>query len=191
MPKPAIFLDRDGTLIEERHYLSEPAQVALFPGTAEALATLAGAGFALVIVTNQSGIGRGLFTEDQLQAVHRHLEATLGTLGVRLDGIYHCPHAPEQVCDCRKPQPGLVDRACAELDLDPAASFVIGDKPADVALAVRVGARPILVRTGYGAASANDPEVTASGAFIAAGLTEAARYVISGEGAMCSDRPGM
>jgi D-glycero-D-manno-heptose 1,7-bisphosphate phosphatase len=179
MPKPAIFLDRDGTLIEERHYLSEPSQVALFPGTVEALRQLARAGYALIIVTNQSGIGRGLFTEDQLRDVHRHLAETLAAAGIRLDGIYHCPHAPAEPCDCRKPEPGLVHRACAELDLDPSQSFVIGDKPADVALGVRVGARPILVLTGYGETSMHDPVVAASSAHIARDLAAAARHVLS------------
>lgn len=179
MPKPAIFLDRDGTLIEERHYLSEPSQIALFPGAVEALGQLARAGYALVIVTNQSGIGRGLFTEDQLRDVHRHLTETLAVSGIRLDGIYHCPHAPADPCDCRKPEPGLVHRACADLDLDPARSFLIGDKPADVALGVRVGARPILVRTGYGETSINDPAVAASSAHIARDLADAARHVLS------------
>jgi len=179
MPKPAIFLDRDGTLIEERHYLSEPSQVALLPGSAEALAALTREGYALVIVTNQSGIGRGLFTEDQLRDVHRHLTDTLAARDVRLDGIYHCPHAPADPCPCRKPEPGLVHQACLDLDLDLSESFVIGDKPADVALAVRVGCRPILVRTGYGEASMTDPEIVASRAYIALDLAEAARYVLS------------
>jgi len=179
MPKPAIFLDRDGTLIEERHYLSDPSQVALFPGAVEALRQLARAGYALVIVTNQSGIGRGLFTEDQLRDVHRHLAETLAAAGIRIDGIFHCPHAPAEACDCRKPSPGLVHRACADLDLDPARSFVIGDKPADVALGVRVGARPILVLTGYGETSMRDPAVAASSAHIAQDLAAAARHVLS------------
>ena len=179
MPKPAIFLDRDGTLIEERHYLSEPAQVALFPGTIEALSQLSQAGYALVIVTNQSGIGRGLFTEDQLEIVHRHLEKILAEGGVRLDGIYHCPHAPSQACDCRKPLPGLVRQACSDLDLDPARSWVIGDKPADVALAMQVGARPVLVLTGYGETSLLALEVTASQAHIATDLAAAARFITS------------
>jgi histidinol-phosphate phosphatase family protein len=178
MPKPAIFLDRDGTLIEERHYLSEPAQIAIFPGAIEALSQLSQAGYALVIVTNQSGIGRGLFTEDQLAIVHRHLENTLADGGVRLDGIYHCPHAPDQACECRKPLPGLVSRACDDLDLDPARSWVIGDKPADVALGMNIGARPILVLTGYGESSRNAPEVAAASAHIAEDLPSAARFIL-------------
>jgi histidinol-phosphate phosphatase family protein len=187
MPKPAIFLDRDGTLIEERHYLSEPAQVALFPGVIEALALLASAGYALVIVTNQSGIGRGLFTDSQLEAVHRHLEELLAAGGVRLDGIYHCPHAPHQACDCRKPLPGLARRACAELDLDPARSFVIGDKPADVSLAARIGASPILVLTGYGQESASDPAIAATSAKVVADLIEAAKFILNRGGGPTAD----
>lgn len=179
MPKPAILLDRDGTLIEERHYLSDPSRIAIFPGAIEALSQLSRAGYALVIVTNQSGIGRGLFTEDQLEIVHRHLEELLAAGGVRLDGIYHCPHAPDQACDCRKPLPGLVRSACADLDLDPARSWVIGDKPADVALAMNTGARPILVLTGYGESSKHAPEVAASSAHIADDLPSAARFILS------------
>ncbi|MBI1325391.1 D-glycero-beta-D-manno-heptose 1,7-bisphosphate 7-phosphatase [bacterium] len=178
MPKPAIFLDRDGTLIEERHYLSEPAQVSIFPGAIEALSQLSQAGYALVIVTNQSGIGRGLFTEDQLAIVHRHLEKSLADGGVSLDGIYHCPHAPDQACECRKPLPGLVRRACDDLGLDPARSWVIGDKPADVALGMNVGARPILVLTGYGESSRTAPEVAAASAHIAEDLPSATRFIL-------------
>jgi len=179
MPRPAIFLDRDGTLIEERHYLAAPSQVALLPHVAEALARFAQAGYALVIVTNQSGIGRGYFTEAQLSDVHRHLVSLLAASGVRLDGIYHCPHAPGQACDCRKPLPGLIDRAAAELGLDVARSFVIGDKPADVSLAVRVGARPVLVRTGYGAESEHDPAVREIAPHVADDLAAAADFILT------------
>lgn len=149
-PSPAVFLDRDGTLIEHHHYLSRPDQVALIPGAAAALRALAGAGWALVVITNQSGIGRGYFGEDDLAAVHRRLEELLATEGIRLDGIYHCPHRPEDGCRCRKPAPALVERAVAELGLDLGGSVVVGDNMADVELGRTLGIPVILVRTGYG-----------------------------------------
>lgn len=178
MPSPAIFLDRDGTLIIERDYLSDPDQVTLLPTVAESLARLAAAGFALVIVTNQSGIGRGYFTLAQLEAVHHRLEVLLHAQNITLHGIYVCPHAPAESCLCRKPLPELIHRAAAELDLDPARSWVIGDKPADVGLALAVGAGAILVRTGYGAASEHDPLIQTLQPHVADNLAHAADFIL-------------
>lgn len=145
------FLDRDGTLIAERHYLSDPAGVELLPRTVDGLRQLRAAGFRLVLVTNQSGVGRGYFTAADVEAVHARLRALLAEAGVELDGIYWCPHGPEDGCACRKPATGLVERACADLGLDPAASVMIGDQAGDVELGRRCGMTAILVRTGYGA----------------------------------------
>ncbi|RMF86395.1 MAG: HAD-IIIA family hydrolase [Nitrospirae bacterium] len=157
-PRPALLLDRDGTLIEERHYLADPEGVALIPGAAAAIAEANRAGVPVVLVSNQSGIGRGYFTERDLAAVMRRLEALLAAAGARLDAAYHCPHTPEAGCTCRKPRPGLALRAAAELGLDLRRSFVVGDKEADLGLARAVGAGALLVRTGYGR------EVEAAGA---------------------------
>ena len=162
--RPAVFLDRDGTLIEERNYLDRLEQIAPFPDAASALAQLAGAGFALVLVTNQAGVARGYFDEAFVQRAHEHLAALLARDGIVLDGYYYCPHHPEGTvaqyrrgCRCRKPGPGMVEDAARDLDLDVARSFVIGDKWIDVELAQNAGARGILVRTGYGAAIEAEP----------------------------------
>jgi D-glycero-D-manno-heptose 1,7-bisphosphate phosphatase len=155
--QPAVFLDRDGTLIEEVGYLDRPERVELYPYSADAIRALNRAGVRLVLVTNQSGVARGFFTESVVRTVHAHIETLLRDAGAHLDAYYYCPHHPDgkvaeyaRVCDCRKPGRGLVDRAVAELGIDPAQSFTVGDRWLDVALARRIGARGILVRTGYG-----------------------------------------
>jgi D-glycero-D-manno-heptose 1,7-bisphosphate phosphatase len=148
--RPTILLDRDGTLTVERHYLSDPDQLALLPGTVAALRQLRQQGFLLVVVTNQSGIGRGYFSRAAVDRVHQRLRRLLADGDVTLDGIYLCPYAPDQPCDCRKPLPGLVHQAAAELGFDPRHSIVIGDKDADTRLGHAVGGRSLLVRTGWG-----------------------------------------
>jgi D-glycero-D-manno-heptose 1,7-bisphosphate phosphatase len=148
----AAFLDRDGTIIEERHFLADPADVRLLPGAAAALRDLAEAGFLLVLVTNQSGIARGLFTRDDFDAVQQRLVALLAAEGVALDGMFHCPHHPDFTgpCDCRKPGLGMYRQAAQRLGVDLATSVYIGDRISDVLPAVAIGGRGILVRTGYG-----------------------------------------
>jgi D-glycero-D-manno-heptose 1,7-bisphosphate phosphatase len=148
--KPFILVDRDGTINAERNYLSDPEQLELLPGAAEGLRALAGLGFGIVIVTNQSGIARGYFSLERLAEIHRRLLDMLAKEGVPVAGIYVCPHGPDSACDCRKPLPGLALRAAAEQGIDLARSFVIGDKAADVELGHAVGAVSILVLTGYG-----------------------------------------
>jgi D-glycero-D-manno-heptose 1,7-bisphosphate phosphatase len=155
--KPAVFLDRDGTLIEDVGYLDRLDRIAFFPWTVDAIRALNRAGLAVVVITNQSGIARGLFTEAFVEETHRHLSARLAAGGARVDAYYYCPHHPDgkvtayaRPCDCRKPGRGLVDRAARELGIDPVRSFVVGDRWLDVALARAVGARGVLVRTGYG-----------------------------------------
>jgi D-glycero-D-manno-heptose 1,7-bisphosphate phosphatase len=149
--RPAAFLDRDGTVIVEREYLSDPAGVTLVPGAVEALQRLRDAGFALVIVTNQSGIGRGLYTEADYQAVRLRLDQVLAAEGVILDGSWHCPDDPRSGdVPCRKPNTGMHRAAAAALGLDPSRSLFIGDRVGDVLPALEFGGRGILVRTGYG-----------------------------------------
>lgn len=147
----AVFLDRDGTIIVEKHYLHDPTGVELLPGVAEGLRRLAGLGLRLVLVSNQSGVGRGYFGRGDVERVHGRLNELLEAQGVRLDALYVCPHAPFEACGCRKPLPGLIERASREIGLDPTASFVIGDKPCDVDLGLAVNATTFLVTTGYGA----------------------------------------
>jgi D-glycero-D-manno-heptose 1,7-bisphosphate phosphatase len=148
--RPFILLDRDGTLNVERDYLSDPDQLELLPGVPAALRRLRDLGFGLVVVTNQSGIGRGYFTSGTVDLIHDRLRCLLAAEGASLDGIYVCPHGPDDGCDCRKPLPGMVRQAAADWGFDPKASIVIGDKDADIDLGRSVGARSILVRTGWG-----------------------------------------
>ena len=145
-----VVLDRDGTIIEEREYLSGPDQVVLIPGAGAALRKLKQMGFGLVVLTNQSGIGRGFFDRAQLERIHRRLEELLEREGVQLDGLYFCPHVPDDGCDCRKPRLGLLEKAGKELGFNPQHSVVIGDKPCDIEMGRAVGALTFLVRTGYG-----------------------------------------
>ena len=154
----AAFLDRDGTIIEEVGYLDRPERVEFFPWTVEAIRVLNRAGLAVVLTSNQSGIARGFFTEQTVDAVHQKMADMLAKGGARIDAYYYCPHHPDgkvagyaKVCDCRKPGRGLVDRAAGEFGVDPARSFVVGDRWLDVALGRAVGAQSVLVRTGYGA----------------------------------------
>jgi histidinol-phosphate phosphatase family protein len=145
-----LVLDRDGTIIEERGYLADPAGVALLPGAAEGLRRFATFGYELAVVTNQSGIGRGYFGESDLRAVHDELRAQLAGHGVELAGIWHCPHHPEVGCACRKPAPALLRQALTWLGYRPEQCLVVGDKECDIELGRGAGARTALVRTGYG-----------------------------------------
>lgn len=157
MATPAVFLDRDGTMIRDVGYLARAEDVEWFPFSLDAIRLLNRAGFAVVVVTNQGGVGLGLFTEDFVRDVHRRLDADVVASGGRVAAWLHCPHHPRSStpslagpCECRKPSPGLVHQAQRELDLDVSRSFVVGDKWSDVDLARQAGARGILVRTGYG-----------------------------------------
>ena len=157
--RPFVVLDRDGTVITWRNYLSDPDQVELIPGAAAGLHTLSRLGLGLIIASNQSGIGRGYFDQPTLALVHERLCSLLETEGVRLDGIYFCPHRPEEVCHCRKPEVGMLEEASSQVGLDPAASFVVGDDWSDIELGSRVGATTLLVRTGYGRQVETDASV--------------------------------
>lgn len=149
--KRFVLIDRDGTLNVEKNYLSDPDQLELIAGAGPALKRLQDAGFGIAVITNQSGIARGYFDLDRLGQVHDRLRALLAAEGVTLDGIYLCPHGPDDDCRCRKPLPGMIEQAVAEHGFDPARAVMIGDKDADVELGKGVGAATILVRTGYGA----------------------------------------
>lgn len=148
--KKFVLLDRDGTIIYEKHYLASPDGVELLPGAAEGLRMLQQAGYGLIVVTNQSALGRGYLTEDRLREIHAVLENALAEQQVRLDGILYCPHTPQDDCECRKPRLGMLRQAIAQFRFDPAGAIMIGDKPADIELGRRGGMKTVLVRSGYG-----------------------------------------
>jgi D-glycero-D-manno-heptose 1,7-bisphosphate phosphatase len=183
---PAVFLDRDGTLIEEVGYLDRPERVRLFPWSIAAVRALNLAGIGVVMVTNQSGVARGFFDESTVEEVHQLIASLLAEGGATIDRYYYCPHHPDgrvkafaRVCDCRKPARGLVDRAIAELGIDPARSFTIGDRWLDVALARAVGARGVLVRTGYGKTEEVRPQAGLHADAIVDNLIEATGWILS------------
>lgn len=153
-PRRFVLLDRDGTINVERRYLSDPGQLSLLPGAAAGLRAMRELGLGIAVVTNQSGVARGLFDERRLAVIHDRLHELLGAAGVELDGIYVCPHGPDDGCPCRKPREGMVLAAARELDFRPEECFVIGDKPCDIELGRRIGAITMLVRTGHGVETA-------------------------------------
>lgn len=156
MSRPAVFFDRDGVLIADSGYPHRPEHLVFLPGAAAAVRRVNAAGLAAVLVTNQSGVARGLFTEDQMHAFHDLLAEALAAEGARLDAIYHCPYLPDAAVEAyshpdhpdRKPNPGMLLRAIADLDLDPARSVMIGDKPSDVEAARRAGVKGVLFEGG-------------------------------------------
>lgn len=164
--RAVVWLDRDGTIVDDPGYLKDPDALALLPGAAEAIATLNRAGATVVLVTNQSGIARGLMTREDVDAVHRALARELARAGAHLDDLRICPHLPSALltadqapCACRKPRPGLVLQARAQLGIDAGVpQVVVGDKRADLELAVAVGARAVLVLTGDGRVTRDELE---------------------------------
>ncbi len=181
----AVFLDRDGTLIEEVGYLDRPERVELYPWSIDAIRALNRAKIRVVMVTNQSGVARGFFTEAVVEAVHRHIAALLAEGGARIDAYYYCPHHPDGKvagyagrCGCRKPARGLVDRAVAEFGVDPAQSFAVGDRWLDIGLARTVGARGVLVRTGYGVTEEAHPPDGMTADAVVNNLVEAAGWIL-------------
>jgi histidinol-phosphate phosphatase family protein len=148
--RPLALLDRDGTIIAERHYLSDPADVELLPGAGDAIRVLRKAGFAIAVVSNQSAIARGFCEWSDVQRVNSRLSVLLAAEGAFLDGFFICPHHPDVACACRKPAPGLVHEAAAALRADLSRSVVVGDKDCDIGLGEAIGATTVLVRSGYG-----------------------------------------
>jgi D-glycero-D-manno-heptose 1,7-bisphosphate phosphatase len=168
--RPAVFLDRDGTIVEDVGYLSGPEQLVLLPRSAEAIARLNAAKVPVVVVTNQAGVARGYFSESRVREVHLRLDQLLAERSARIDRYYFCPHHPDagdgpyrRVCECRKPRPGLLLQAAAELEIDLSRSFMIGDKRSDLDAGAAAGTRTVLVRTGYGGDVERSGDLPAAG----------------------------
>lgn len=185
MSAPAVFLDRDGTLIKEVGYLDRLDRLSLFPWSVDAVRLLNRAGFKVVVITNQSGIGRGLVDEPFVEATHRELAARLQAGGARVEAFYYCPHHPDadveayrKQCECRKPAAGLFTRAIEELDLDTRRSFAVGDRWYDLEPAVALGGRGVLVRTGYGVSALARPSARVSAAHVADNLMDATTWIL-------------
>lgn len=184
--RPAVFLDRDGTIIDELGYLGDPSRIVLYPWSCGALRELKAAGFVIVVVTNQAGVARGYFDEDTVRAVNAALDSRVRAEGAAVDGYYYCPHHPEGVveryrrtCRCRKPATGMVEDAARDLGLDVARSWVVGDTWLDVGLALNAGARGILVRTGHGARVEAERPQGLEAAAIVDDLGDAARVILA------------
>jgi D-glycero-D-manno-heptose 1,7-bisphosphate phosphatase len=181
----AVFLDRDGTMIEERGYLDRLDLLTLFASTPDAIRLLNRAGFAVIVITNQSAIGRGIIDEAFLGEVHAALDARLAAGGARIDRYYFCPHHPEatleayrHTCRCRKPGPGMIEQACRDLNIDPQQSVMVGDRWLDVAAGQAAGTKTILVRTGHGAHEAAHAPESARADAILNNLMEAVGWIL-------------
>ena len=196
--KSAVFLDRDGTLIEEAGYLDRLERLSFFPWSIDAVRLLNRAGYLVVVVTNQAGIARGIIEESFIGEAHRHIDVMLAAGGARIDGYYYCPHHPEasvtayrQVCDCRKPSPGMLRRAEQDLRIDLQRSFVIGDRWLDVQLAQAVGATGILVRTGYGQTEEVRPQDNVRATVVVDNLIEGVGWILRTRTRMRNEERGM
>ncbi len=178
--RPAVFLDRDGTIAEEVGYLNHASRFRMFSFVAAAIHRLNEAGLTVIVVTNQSGVGRGYFPESLVHTVNDLMTQQLAEAGAKIDAIYYCPHTSAENCNCRKPKTGMLDRAALEYALDLQRSFVVGDRYGDMELARNARARSVLVRTGYGEGelawhAANWP---LQPDFIAEDLTQAADWIL-------------
>jgi D-glycero-D-manno-heptose 1,7-bisphosphate phosphatase len=188
MRERAIFIDRDGTLNEEVGYITEVTQFRLYNFASEAVRLINDAGLRAIVLTNQSGIARGLFDEQFLLRLHRRMEESLKLGGARLDAIYYCPHHPElgeppyrQDCECRKPKPGLIERAMKDFHLNLRRSFVIGDRYRDVEMGCRAGTRCVMVMTGHGREEFRSQRASwkVQPEHIAENMLEAVRWILS------------
>ncbi len=188
--KRAAFLDRDGTINEDVGHITDPGRFELIPGSVDAMNRLRDAGFLLPLITNQAGVGRGLMTEQQLNRVLDAFQDLLKTEGTHLDGVYYCPHHPEEakgayrkVCDCRKPGPELLLRAARDLDVDLEQSYMIGDHWSDVEAGLAAGCEAILLRTGHGRQEIEKQTKDQLGrtAYVAENLADAGDWILARE----------
>ena len=175
MTNRAVFLDRDGTMAKDVNYCARPEDFELFPDTAKAIKLLHEHAFKVIVVTNQSGIARGYFTEETLAQIHEKMKEELAKEGAWVDDIYYCPHHPDDNCDCRKPKPKMVLQAAKEYDIDLKHSFVVGDLEIDIGLGKAVGCHTILISTnpGYDDQKQETPD------YITSDLYQAARWIVS------------
>jgi D-glycero-D-manno-heptose 1,7-bisphosphate phosphatase len=180
----AVFLDRDGTVVVEKGYLTVPEAVELYPGVPEAVAALREAGWKIVVVSNQGAVAKGLITEEELAGINERMLMMLGAEGAQVDGVYCCPHHPEGEvaayaveCDCRKPKPGLLEQAARDHGLDLSQCVIVGDTPRDLQAGRAVGTRTVLVLTGHGAETSLVPH---GADHVAADLLSAARWILGG-----------
>jgi D-glycero-D-manno-heptose 1,7-bisphosphate phosphatase len=183
--RPAVFLDRDGTMLEEAGYLDRIERLAFFPYAIDAIRLLNRGGFAVVVITNQSGVGRGMYEEEFVGRAHHVVDARVTEGGGRIDGFYYCPHHPtaeiekyRRDCDCRKPGPGMLRQAAQDCDLDLSRSFAVGDKWTDVQAGLAAGAKGLLVRTGYGRSSELAPKAGVTPAAVLDDLISAAAWIL-------------
>lgn len=176
MARPAIFVDRDDTIMVDVGYCSDPHKVKLLPHAAEGLRVLSQNGFVIVIVTNQSGLGRGYFTERDLESVNARLRQELRAMGADFDALYYCPHRPDEGCACRKPGPGLILKAASELELDLASSYTMGDRELDISAGKSAGTKTVLVINGKDPNNAQNPK---HADLVARDVLEAARLILS------------
>ena len=183
LKRAAVFLDRDGTINEEKEYLCCAKDFSFLPGAVEAIKALKEAGFLVIVVTNQSGVARGFYTERDVELLHQHIQVELARNETRIDAFYICPHHPteglgkyRQICGCRKGAPGMLLQAAEDFHIDLSKSFIVGDKLADVKAGARAGCSPILVLTGYG--SVECKSLVAGQARVCADLQEAAQLIL-------------
>ena len=173
---PAVFVDRDDTIMVDVKYCADPDLVKLIPGAAEGLRSLRTAGYRVVVVTNQSGIGRGYFDAETLERVNNRLRDELRRKGADYDALYYCPHTPEEECECRKPKPGLLLKAASELNIDLSSSYTLGDRDLDVGAGRAAGTKTILVsRTDHHCNAETDSHAD----FVAASVVDAAKLILS------------
>lgn len=182
---PAVFVDRDGTMIEDVGYLDRLERLKLFPYTVDALRLLSRAGFKIVVATSQNGVAMGMLTEEFLAETHAHLSRVLETAGAKVEGYYYCPHSTHASveryrtdCECRKPKPGMILAAARDHGLDLARSFVVGDRWRDVEMGVAAGTRAVLVETGYGKSEAGRRPANMAEVPVVANLVEAASLIL-------------
>lgn len=174
--QPAVFLDRDGTINQDTGYIDSPERLFIIDGAASAIKRLNSKGFRVVVITNQSGVGRGYFTKEAADSVNKKLEEVLKREGAHLDGIYYCPHHPDDNCECRKPRIGLLEKAKNDLAIDFKKSYVIGDKGSDIEIAQSIGGKGILVLTGSG--KDEKQKLDHEPSYIATDLKDAVEWII-------------